>query len=168
MTAESQIRRSHTRLWIEAAIGVVVLAAAIVLVWYVRSPRFADLVRRKTIATLEEATGGRVELRAFRWNLSKLEFDADDLTIHGLEAPDQQPYAHADRIHVRLHIISFVEKRISLKELSSAPSCRAPHCESRRDDQRPGTEAAQQRARRCSSCSIWRSPASICTTACCW
>ncbi len=118
MTAESQLRRSHTRLWIEAAIGVVVLTAAIVLVWYVRSPRFADLVRRKTIATLEEATGGRVELRAFRWNLSKLEFDADDLTIHGLEAPGQQPYAHADRVHVRLHIISFVEKRISLKELT--------------------------------------------------
>jgi translocation and assembly module TamB len=118
MNAETQIRRSHTRLWIEAAIGVVVLAVAIVLVWYVRSPRFADLVRRKTIATLEEATGGRVELHAFRWNLSQLEFEADDLTIHGLEAPDQQPYAHADRIHVRLHIISFVEKRISLKELS--------------------------------------------------
>ena len=70
MTAETQHRRSHTRLWIEAAIGVVVLAVAMVLVWYVRSPRFADLVRRKTIATVEEATGGRVELRAFRWNLS--------------------------------------------------------------------------------------------------
>jgi len=118
MSAETQIRRSHTRLWIEAALGVAVLATAIVLLWYVRSPRFADLVRHKTIATLEEATGGRVELHAFRWNLSKLEFDADDLTIHGLEAPDQQPYAHADRIHVRLHIISFVEKRINVKDLS--------------------------------------------------
>src|ERR1017187_8519310 len=118
MTEETQIRRSHTRLWIEAAIGVVVLAALIVLVWYVRSPRFADLVRRKTIATLEDVTGGRVELHAFRWNLSKLEVEADDLTIHGLEGPDQQPYAHADRVHVRLHIVSFVEKRISLKLLS--------------------------------------------------
>jgi translocation and assembly module TamB len=118
MTAETQIRRSHTRLWIEAAIGVVVLAAIIILTWYVRSPRFANLVRRKMIATLEESTGGRVELHAFRWNLSQLKFEVDDLTVHGLEAPDQQPYAHADRIHVRLHIISFVGKRISLKELS--------------------------------------------------
>ena len=117
MTEETRIRRSHTRLWIEAAIGVVLLAAVIVLVWYVRSPRFADLVRRKTIAALEDATGGRVELHAFRWNLSKLEFDADDLTIHGLEAADQQPYAHADRIHVRLHIISFVEKQISRQRI---------------------------------------------------
>ena len=118
MTKEIQIRRSHTRLWIEAAVGVVLLVAAIVLVWYVRSPRFADLVRRKTIAALEDATGGRVELHAFRWNLSKLEFEADDLTIHGLESAGEQPYAHADRIHVRLHIISFVEKRINVKDLS--------------------------------------------------
>jgi translocation and assembly module TamB len=117
MSEGTRIRHSHARLWIEAAIGVVLLAAAVALVWYVRSPRFAELVRRKTIAILEDATGGRVELHAFRWNLSRLEFDADDLTIHGLEAPGQQPYAHADRIHVRLHIISFVEKRISLKEL---------------------------------------------------
>src|ERR1039458_353849 len=95
MTAETQLRRSHTRLWIEAAIGVAVLAVAIVLVWYVRSPRFADLVRRKTIATLEEATGGRVELRAFRWNLSQLEFEADDLTLHGVEAPHHQPSGRA-------------------------------------------------------------------------
>ena len=117
MNPDTHLRRSHTRLWIEAAIGVVVLAALIVLVWYVRSPRFADLVRRKTIATLEDVTGGRVELQAFRWNLVRLEVEADGLTIHGLEGPDQLPYAHADRIHVRLHIVSFVEKRISLKSL---------------------------------------------------
>ena len=118
MTAETRIRRWHPRLWIEAAIGVVLLAVVLVLVWYVRSPRFADLVRRKTIATLEDITGGRVELHAFRWDLSKLEFEADDLTIHGLEGPDQQPYVHADRIHVRLHIISFVEKRINIQSFS--------------------------------------------------
>ncbi len=117
MPEGTQIRRSHTRLWIEAAIGVVLLAATFFLVWYVRSPRFADLVRRKTIAALEDATGGRVELHAFHWNLFKLEFEADDLTIHGLEAPDERPYAHADRIYIRLHIISFVEKRINVKDL---------------------------------------------------
>jgi translocation and assembly module TamB len=118
MTAETKTRSSHTRLWIEAALGVVLLAMVIALVRYVRSPQFADLVRRKTIATLKDATGGRVELGAFRWNLARLEFDADNLTIHGLEPSDQLPYAHADRIHVRLHIISFLEKSISLREVT--------------------------------------------------
>ena len=118
MTKPVPTRRSHTRLWIETAIGVVLLGLVVALTWYVRSPGFADLVRRKTIATLEDVTGGRVELHAFRWNLSKLEFEADDLTVHGLEAADQLPYAHADRIHVRLHIISFLERQIDVKALS--------------------------------------------------
>ncbi len=85
--------------------------------WYLRSPQFADLVRRKLVATLEDATGGRVELAAFHWKLSQLAFEADNLTIHGLEGPEQLPYAHIDRALVRLHIISFIERQISLEQV---------------------------------------------------
>ena len=93
------------------------LAGAIALAWYLQSPRFEDLVRRKLVATLEDVTGGRVELQAFHWNLRKLEFEADNLTIRGREGPDQLPYGHADRAHVRLHIVSFLETRIHLEYL---------------------------------------------------
>ncbi len=117
MPEKTTTRRSHTRLWIEAGIGIVLLAAAIALAWYLRSPRFVDFVRRKVVATLEDATGGRVELQSFRWNLRKLEFEADNLTVHGREAADQLPYGHADRAHVRLHIVSFLETRIHLEYL---------------------------------------------------
>src|SRR5271157_2580175 len=115
MPEKTTTRRSHTRLWIGAATGVVLLAIVFAIVWYLRSPRFEDVVRRRVIATLEDATGGRVDLRSFRWNLAKLEFEADDLTIHGREAPDQLPYAHADRTHVGLHIVSILETRIHLE-----------------------------------------------------
>src|SRR5208283_1009198 len=37
--------------------------------------------------------------------------------IHGREGPDQLPYAHADRAHVRLRILSFVQVRVNLKYL---------------------------------------------------
>ncbi len=117
MTEPVQTRNSRARLWIEAAIGVVFLAAIVALVLYLRSPQFGDFVRRKVIATAEDATGGRVELGAFHWNLSRLEFEADDLTIHGLEAADQMPYVHVDRIHLRVRILSFVQTRISLEYL---------------------------------------------------
>ena len=97
--------------------GGVLLAIVVGLVWYLRSPHFADFVRRKLVATLEDATGGRVELASFHWNLSQLAFEADDLTIHGLEPPDQLPYAHVDRALIRLHIISFIERQISLEQV---------------------------------------------------
>src|SRR5271165_1966910 len=115
MPEQTTTRRSHTRLWIEAGIGVMLLATVVTIVWYLRSPQFEDFVRRKVVATLEDATGGRIELRSFHWNLRRLEFEADDLTVHGREGPDQLPYAHADRAHVRLHIVSFLETRIHLQ-----------------------------------------------------
>ncbi len=117
MADEVKTRRSHTRLWIGAAAGVVLLAIVIGLGWYLRSPQFADLVRRKLIATIEDATGGRVELAAFHWNLSQLAFEADGLTVHGLEAPGQLPYVHINHALVRIHIISFLQRQISLEQI---------------------------------------------------
>ncbi|MGO9518141.1 MAG: translocation/assembly module TamB domain-containing protein [Candidatus Korobacteraceae bacterium] len=115
MPEESKSRRSHTRVWIGAGICVILLAATVAIVWYLRSPAFEDLIRRKIIAALENATGSRVELRAFHWNLAKLEFTADDVTVHGREGPDQVPYMHADRAIVRLRIISVLQTRVHLK-----------------------------------------------------
>ena len=58
-------------------------------------------MRLKVIAKLEEITGGKVELKGFQWNLSKLQFEADDLTIHGLEPAGEVPYAHADHLQIQ-------------------------------------------------------------------
>ncbi len=117
--ADEEIKktRSRKRLWIEAAAGVCVLAIFVGLAWYVRSPGFSDWVRRKVVQTIEEATGGRVEMASFRWNIMHLAFEADDLTVHGLEPEGQLPYAHVDRALVRLHIISFLERDINLKQV---------------------------------------------------
>ena len=110
-------RRSHARLWIVAAVGVLLLAGAVSLGWYLRSPYFADFVRRKLIVTLEDATGGKVDVASFQWKLSELAFQADDVTVHGLEPRDQLPYVHIDRVQVRLRILSFVGRRVNLDQL---------------------------------------------------
>jgi translocation and assembly module TamB len=117
MAEETKTRPRHKGLSIGTAIGVVLLGALVSLAWYLRSPRFADLIRRKVITALQQATGGRVEMTSFRWNLSRLAFEADDLTIHGLEPAGQTPYAHVDRTLIRLHIISFFEKRFNLEQV---------------------------------------------------
>lgn len=117
MTDEANTTRSHKRLWIGAIVGVVLLAVFVGLVAYLRSASFANVVRRKLVVALEDAAGGRVDIASFHWSLSQLAFEADDLTIHGLELPGQLPYAHVDRVMVRLHLISFFERKFSIKRL---------------------------------------------------
>src|SRR5579863_9495211 len=89
MTKVVTTRRSHKRLWIGAVVGVVLLAVFAVAALYLRSTSFEGVVRRKLVAALEGATGGRVDMATFHWNLSQLTFEARDLTIHGLEPPGQ-------------------------------------------------------------------------------
>ena len=104
------------RIWLRIVGVVVVLLLLVVggIVWYASTPQFQNLVRQKLVATIEQATGGRVELAAFRWSLRHLAFEADWLTIHGLEAANEVPYAHVDRIYVRVKIISFFRPKIDL------------------------------------------------------
>src|SRR5579862_9463514 len=86
------------KLWlgILATVVVLILLAVGGIVWYASTPQFENLVREKLIATLEQATGGRVELNAFRWSVRHLAFEADGLTIHGLEAASEVPYERVD------------------------------------------------------------------------
>jgi translocation and assembly module TamB len=107
--------RMRKALW-QAAAAIALSAIALVgaAVWYAGTTQFENLVRGKVVAQLEQMTGGRVELGAFHWRLLHLEFTADNLTIHGLEAPGQIPYAHIDRLYVRLKVISFFQHEIGL------------------------------------------------------
>ena len=103
--------------------GFVLLALGALLIggvmWYASTPQFENRVRQRVIAILEGATGGRVELGAFRWRLLRLEFEADNLTIHGLEPAGQVPYAHIDRLFVRVKIISFFRTKVGLNYLEA-------------------------------------------------
>ncbi len=119
MMAEEEIkaRRPRRRRWIGVTIGVLLLAVFIGVVWYLRSTSFEDFIRGKLIVALEDAAGGRVEMAAFHWKLSQLAFEATNVTIHGLEPPDQLPYLHFDHVLVRLHITSFFQREFNVQRL---------------------------------------------------
>lgn len=102
-------------LWVVGILAVIVVGLAI----YASTPSFEKRIRHAVIARIEEATGGRVDLKHFGWRLSHLEFEIDGLTIHGLEAPGQVPYAHLDRLFVRLQILSFFRPKIGLNYLEA-------------------------------------------------
>ncbi len=111
--------RPKRHLFLKVLLGVVVLLAVMIagLSWYASTPQFANKVRTELIKVLGDATGGRVELGAFRWRLLHLEFEADNLTIHGLEGPGEVPYAHLDRLRVQVKIISFFQAKVGLNYL---------------------------------------------------
>ncbi|HWR34666.1 MAG TPA: translocation/assembly module TamB domain-containing protein [Clostridia bacterium] len=103
---------------VQAVLGLSLLMLVVVAAWYLTSGRFRDFVRGRLVAQLEQMTGGRVELKTLRWNLSALEVEATDITIHGLESPDELPYAHADRLYARLKIISLLRKEAGLRQIT--------------------------------------------------
>ncbi len=84
------------------------------LLFYASTAHFSNLVRQRVINVLQDATGGRVELRSLHWSLRHLAVEVDGLTIHGLEGPGELPYAHVDRLYARAKILSFVDARLGL------------------------------------------------------
>jgi translocation and assembly module TamB len=99
-----------------AVLGLVIIVAA--GAWYLSSAHFHDWVRARVETRLAEMTGGRVEIERFDWNLRRLEFDVRNLTIHGLEGPEQAPYLHADRLLVHARIVSLFRRDIALNLVS--------------------------------------------------
>ena len=87
------------------------LALAILLVggitWYTATAYFQRLVGREIVSVLEDATGGRVEVRGVKFSLWRLKIDVDGLVIHGTEGPGEAPYVSAEKIEVRVGISSF-------------------------------------------------------------
>ena len=103
------------RLGIATAVFLVLFAA---LAWYLNSDSFRETVRTRVIADLERMTGGKVEIESFTWKLSTLQFEIRNLTIHGREAGNEVPYAHADRITMEVKIVSFFSRKISLEKVA--------------------------------------------------
>jgi len=113
-TPKSNAKRKLIR---QAVIGLTLLALFVGAGWYLTSPQFRELVRQRLVTQLEDITGGRVEIGSLQWSLSKLELDVHNITIHGLEGPDEIPYAHADRLLIRVKIFSMMEREIGLRWL---------------------------------------------------
>ncbi len=100
-----------------AVLACTILALVLLASWYLGSPHFRDLVRARIVGQIEDATGGRVEIARLEWRLSKLEFDLHDVTIHGLEASNEIPYIHADRVFVRGKVGSLFHRALGLRYL---------------------------------------------------
>ncbi len=100
-----------------AILSLVLVVAVLGFAWYSTTPAFENRVRGILVSTLEDSVGGQVELGAVRWHLLHLDFEIDNLTIHGLEAKAEVPFAHLDKLHVRVKIISLFKAQVGLNYL---------------------------------------------------
>jgi translocation and assembly module TamB len=89
-------------------IGSVVLVMVLsgTFAWYSTTDDFNRRVGKEVVKVLEDATGGRVELRRISFDLRHLAIEADGLVIHGLEGPGEAPYLSVDRIDLRLELLN--------------------------------------------------------------
>ena len=110
-------RRRILRNLLWSFLGLSVLSFA-ALGWWVTTDSFQQGVRRRVIASLEETTGGRVELGELHTIPFRLRLDVRHLTIHGREGPDQAPFVQVERVQAELKIISLFGKEIGLHWLS--------------------------------------------------
>jgi len=107
------------RKWLRAlTILFAVLATICVVMFLILQTGYAErFVRDSLIDQLELRTGARVELGAFRLHLLGLHAELDNLTLHGLEPASARPLFHADRVNVRITILSYFGKEFKIDEL---------------------------------------------------
>jgi translocation and assembly module TamB len=102
------------------AAGIVAILIVVVVVGgylYLKSSGFEQFALRKIDEAAESATGGKTTVGKLDFSLSTLTANLYDITVRGKEGPDDPPLLHADRLTVRLKILSVLHRNVSLREL---------------------------------------------------
>jgi len=100
-----------------AAVVTFLVFAAVVVYFVASSDEFENWMRKRLIAQIETATGGRTEISSFHWRLLHLEAEAGGVVIHGTEDSNEAPYAEIDRLRAQVSIFGFFTPHISLRDL---------------------------------------------------
>ena len=81
----------------------------------------SERLHRYVLAQIEkhasEATGAQVRLENFALHLSGLRADAYGITVRGNEPATAAPLVQADRLMIRVKIVSLLRKKVDLSEI---------------------------------------------------
>src|SRR5450432_655538 len=110
-------RPKRLLLWLTLTclVGLLVFAGAALYV--LQSRWFKEQVREKLIATVEQATGGRVELKSFQYDWRQLTARVDGFVLHGTEPASGPPLIRAEAVRVDLKILSVLRKDVDIRSL---------------------------------------------------
>ncbi len=110
------IRRGLLRILAALVVLLAILALTGVLVF--RSGWFYEMVHRRTIAELERATGGRVEIGDFDFDWKHLQLKVGPVILHGKESALEPPFIQIRSLTAGLRVISMIERKVDLSSLS--------------------------------------------------
>jgi translocation and assembly module TamB len=85
--------------------------------FYLRSSGFQQYALRKIVEQADLATGGRAEIGGLEFDLATLTAHLYNITLRGTEGPEQPPLLHADKLTVRIKILSALHRQVALREL---------------------------------------------------
>ncbi len=111
--------RKLGRVLLRIVAALVLLAAicALTAVLIFRSGWFYELVHRRAVAEIENATGGRVEIGSYSFDWKHLELTVGPVVLHGKESAGEPPFVRVASINARLRIISMMERKVDLAAL---------------------------------------------------
>jgi len=84
--------------------SAIFLLVNVALFAWISSASFEQMVRARLISELENSLGGRIEIASLHWKPLQLAVDAEGIVIHGLEGPDEEPYARIRKLHIAVSI----------------------------------------------------------------
>ena len=111
-------RRGRVLLKMLAGAVAFFLIAALTAVFVARSDWFHDKVRERIVAEVEKATGGSVEIAAFKFDWRNLRAEVRDLVVRGAEPAGHPPLFRAESVAVGLKIVSAFRRDVNIALLA--------------------------------------------------
>src|ERR1017187_7764265 len=103
--------------WALAGLVIVLLAAAVGGYFYLQSRNFQAYAVSKIVEQADQTTGGKTEIGGVDFSLSTLTAHLYNIKLRGKEGPGQPPLLQADKLTVRIKIVSAFHQHLALREL---------------------------------------------------
>jgi translocation and assembly module TamB len=99
--------------------SIVVLASMIVGggIYLAQSDWLREKVRQGLVATMERATGGKIEIGKFQFDWKTLTAEVDDFVLHGTEPASGPPLLRVPKLIVGLKIISLAKQSVDVSSV---------------------------------------------------
>ena len=105
-------------LWSGVVVSVMLIGACLIGgIFLLRTTWLKDRLRRQMVLALENATGAKVDFQSFGYRWQTWTIDVGRLTMRGTEPADGPPLFRADRIQIRLKLVSFLKREIDLESI---------------------------------------------------